>query len=630
MSTPFVPFTSHVYSLPPAKLIAAPTSLQINRTEPSIAEVIAARAAEAPNAPAVVSNDEVLTYAELDQRANRVANQLVGLGVAAENIVAVCLDRSVESIISTLAIMKAGGAFLPLDPNHPIDRLRFMLDDAQPRVLITKGKLVAELDHPTREVIDISCEGLADFSAQAPIVETDPKQLAYVIYTSGSTGEPKGVEITHESLQNLISWHRNAFQVTSQDRASHLAGVGFDASVWEVWPYLTAGATLYLPDEETRLSPDSLRDWIVENKITISFLPTALAESLMILDWPAEAALRFLLTGADTLHRHPTNNLPFKVVNNYGPTECTVVATSGIVHSANVDDGLPTIGRAISNIDVHILDENLAPAADGEAGEIYIGGMGVARGYLNRPDLTAEKFIADPFSSKLNARLYRTGDLARRLPNGDIAYLSRVDDQIKICGYRIEPAEIEAAIDRHPAIASSVVTARGSNCSDKRLTAYVAMRNGTTPAATELRDSLRTSLPDYMLPSVFVKLQFLPLTANGKIDRAALPEPSSENTLRDDDFIAPRSPIENRLSEIVCTLLKLDRISVNDNFFLLGGHSLLGTQLIVKIRSAFGVDLALRTLFDASTIAELSNEIERLIVARIENMSEEEAEALLA
>ncbi len=630
MTTALVPFTPNVCSLLPARWITATTFPRNTNREPSVAEMIAAQAGARPDAPAVVCADRVVSYAELDRRANRIANHLANLGINAETIVATCLPRSAEAIIATLAIMKAGGAFLPLDPKHPIERLKLMLNDAQPRVLITNADWSDQLRDGSWNVVDIDRKDqFANDSLEAPIVENNPDQLAYVIYTSGSTGEPKGVEITHESLLNLVSWHRQAFQVSSRDRASHLAGVGFDASVWEVWPYLSAGASLHLPDDETRITPALMRDWIVEHEVTISFLPTALAESVMILDWPETTALRFLLTGADTLHRYPASNLPFTVVNNYGPTECTVVATSGIVRPADMNDALPTIGRPIENVDVFILDENLEMVSDGEEGEICIGGLGVARGYLNRPDLTAEKFIVDPFRAKTGTRLYRTGDRARRLPNGEIAYLGRIDDQIKLRGYRIEPAEIEAAIDRHPNVVASVVIARGSNCLDQRLTAYLQLRNGTTSAAIELREFLRSSLPDYMLPSLFVKIPALPLTNNGKVDRAALPEPTMENTLRDDEFVAPRSPIENKLSEIVCALLKLDQVSVNDNFFLLGGHSLMGTQLIVKIRSAFGVDLALRALFDASTIAELSNEIERLIVARIENMSEAEAEALL-
>jgi amino acid adenylation domain-containing protein len=596
-----------------------------------ISKMVALRASAEPNAIAVEAGGAILTYGELDARSNQLANRLVELGVGRETVVALALGRSAESVISSLAVLKAGGAYLPLDPAYPAERLAFMLNDAQPRVLITSSEVSRNLPGGPWSVIEIGADPEIDrCSTVAPAIETNKDQLAYVIYTSGSTGQPKGVEVTIGNLSNLISWHQRAFEVSAKDRASHLASVGFDAAVWEVWPYLTAGASLHLPDESTRVSPDSLRDWLVANQITISFIPTALAECLMQMEWPAETALRLLLTGADTLHRYPEKGLPFEVVNNYGPTECTVVTTSGRVNSANEADGLPTIGQPIANCEVLILDENLCQVAPGEAGELYVGGVNVARGYRNRPDLTAERFICDPFSDEQSPRLYRTGDLARYLPNGEIAYLGRADEQIKILGYRFEPMEIEAAIDRHPAIASSAVVARGSNCSEKRLTAYITMRNGTTPSAAELREFLKTSLPDYMLPSIFARLDRLPLTPNGKVDRAGLPEPTIENTLRDEDFIAPATPIEMRLAKILCSLLNISVLSVNDNFFLLGGHSLLGAQLIAKIRSAFGVDMALRTLFDAPSIAELSSEIERLIFARVENMSEEEAQALLA
>jgi amino acid adenylation domain-containing protein len=612
----------------PAHSMAERQSSPRNRSVP---ELVANQAAAMPNAVAVMARTESITYDELDKRANQLANYLISLGVGPETIVGLCLDRSLESIICALAVLKAGGAYLPLDPAYPAERLLFMLNDAQPRVLITRTELAGKLSEGIWKVISVdSNREIENGSIETPVNRVAPDQLAYVIYTSGSTGRPKGVEITHASLLNLVSWHQREFDITRHDRASHLASVGFDAAVWEVWPYLTAGASLHLPDEVTRISPELLRDWLVTNEITISFLPTALAERVMTLEWSAKIALRFLLTGADTLHRYPSDNLPFQLVNNYGPTECTVVATSGRVQSGEGPNSLPTIGRPITNATVYLLGENLQPVSRGEAGELYIGGMGVARGYINRPELTAEKFIDDPFSGLAGARLYRTGDLARQLDDGEIAYLGRVDEQIKILGHRIEPNEIEARLDRHPTIASSLVVARGAACEEKRLAAYLVMRNGNTPATADLRDFLQTELPDYMVPSIFVKLATMPLTANGKVDRAALPEPNAENTLRDEEFIRPRTPIEQRLATTLCALLNLSEVSVKDNFFLLGGHSLLGTQLIVKLRSTFGVDLALRTLFDAPTIAGLSAEIEKQIVAKVENMSEAEAQRLLA
>jgi amino acid adenylation domain-containing protein len=597
-----------------------------NRT---VAELVSAQAAATPDAIALTSRGESITYGELDKRANQLANYLIALGVEPEAIVGLCLDRSAESVMCALAVLKAGGAYLPLDPAYPSERLLFMLNEARPRVLITRAELAEKFSEGPWKVVSIDRDpAIENYSTDSPVNQAKTDSLAYVIYTSGSTGRPKGVEITNASLLNLVSWHMRAFTVTRHDRASHLASVGFDAAVWEMWPYLTAGASLHLPDEVTRISPELLRDWLVTNEITISFLPTALAEALMTLEWPAKTALRFLLTGADTLHRYPTENLPFELINNYGPTECTVVATSGRVQTRAV--GLPTIGRPIDNTQVYILDESLQPTPAGAAGELCIGGLGVARGYLNRPEQTAKQFVSDPFSAEPTARLYRTGDLARYLDDGEIAYLGRIDEQIKILGHRIEPNEIEAVLDRHPAIASSVVIARGAACEEKRLAAYLVMSNGTTPAAAELRGFLQSELPDYMVPSVFVTLPAMPLTANGKVDRAGLPEPKAKNTLRDEAFIRPRTPIEQRLAATLCSLLNLSEVSVNDNFFLLGGHSLLGTQLIVKIRSTFGVDLALRTLFDAPTIAELSAAIEQQIIAKVENMSEEEAQRLLA
>jgi amino acid adenylation domain-containing protein len=596
----------------------------------SIGEAFAAQVANNPLAPAVVAGAAVLTYGELELRANQLANHLLELGVRTETIVAICLDRSFESIISALAVFKAGGAYLPLDPKLPIERFNYIMKDARPHVLITKSRLPVEFDSCSLKVIDLRADEASPHDSVPPSSPAATKdQLAYVIYTSGSTGQPKGVEITVGNLMNLISWHQSQFKITPADRASHLAAVGFDAAVWEVWPYLTAGASVYLPDDATRLSPEALRDWMVENELTITFLPTPLAERVVTLEWPTQTALRRLLTGADTLHRRPTGDLPFEFVNNYGPTECTVVATSGLV-SSDETDNLPTIGRAIANTCIYILDEHLREVAAGEIGEIFIAGANVGRGYLNRPELTAERFIPDPFSAEPNARMYRTGDLGRRLADGDVAYAGRADEQIKIHGYRIEPAEIEAALDSHPAVASSVVVARRLDCAEARLVGYVTLQTETTPSVSELREFLKSSLPDYMVPALFVQLDSLPLTANGKVDRNSLPQPDENNRLQDDAFVAPRTPIETRIAEILCVLFKVNEVGVNDNFFLLGGHSLLGAQLLTKIRNAFGVDLPLRAIFDAPTIAALSAAIEREIIARVESMTEAEAQALVA
>jgi amino acid adenylation domain-containing protein len=611
------------------------TSQQVAAPNGTVPHLVAERAAAAPDTPALISVSEVVTYRELDARANQIANYLIDLGVDSKvpnNIVGLCLDRSVNAVVFALGILKAGGAYLPLDPAYPSERLIVMLNDAQPLVLITEQSIAERLPNGPWQTIEIDRDE-PEILRQPADLSTDEitgEDLAYVIYTSGSTGQPKGVEVTHQSLMNLVEWHQDAFQIDANDRASLLAGVGFDAAVWETWPYLAAGSTLHLPDEATRLSPELLRDWLVAEEIRVSFLPTALAERVLTLEWPATAALRYLLTGAETLRRFPSSNLPFQLVNNYGPTECTVVATSGTVLPEDRVNKLPTIGQPIANTHVYILDDDLNEVPAGSAGELFIGGAGVARGYLNQPELTSEKFIPDPFSPEPGPRLYRTGDLARYLDNGEIEYLGRIDDQIKILGHRIEPNEISAVLDRHPAMHASVVTAREDSCCEKRLVAYVVLNSTAQTSAVELQEFLGEQLPRHMVPSVYVRLDMLPLTQNGKLDRAALPAPDLENTLGNEAFTAPRTPIEKRLAVIVCSLLELEQVSVNDNFFLLGGHSLLGTQLIGQVRGTFGVELALRTLFDSPTIEELSYEIERLVVARVEAMSEDEVESLLA
>jgi amino acid adenylation domain-containing protein len=598
----------------------------------SIAHLVAAQALESPNALAVASSADSITYQQLNQSANRLAHYLINMGVGPESIVGICLERSTDAVIAALAAFKAGGAYLPLDPAYPRERLALMLKDAQPCVVLTRRELVTTMPDGNWRIATLEDERhrIDSFPTKEPLVLTQPDDLAYVIYTSGSTGEPKGVEITHRSLMNLIDWHQHAFEVTAGDRASLLAAVGFDASVWETWPYLTAGASLHLPSDELRVSPEQLRDWLVEERISITFLPPVLAESLMQMAWPFETSLRFLLTGADTLRRFPTTNLPFSVINNYGPTECTVVATSGVVAPGLNRESLPAIGRPIRNATVYLLDEAMNQVPAGETGELYIGGEGVARGYLNRPELTGERFVKDPFSGDEHARLYRTGDIARLLGNGELAYVGRVDDQIKVMGYRIEPNEIITVLNRHPEVEASVVVARDVNCGEKQLAAYVVAVDHDELTAESLRDFLRIELPDYMVPSVFVRIESLPLTPNGKVDRIALPAPDATNTLWEQAFAAPRTPLEARLAQMLSALLGIDAVSVNDNFFLLGGHSLLGTQLIGQIRGAFGVDLSLRSLFDSPTIAQLAYEVEELLRAKIDAMSEEEVERLLA
>jgi amino acid adenylation domain-containing protein len=570
-----------------------------------------------PHATALSMGPARLTYAELDARADRLAGHLVSLGVGPEVAVGVCLERSFDYVVAVLAVWKAGGAYVPVDLEWPAERRAFVLEDARAAVTIGRGFTV-DLD---RDADQIAC-------ATAPAAcEIKRENLAYIIYTSGSTGRPKGVEVTHGNLLNLVFWHRRAFGVTASDRGSHVAGLAFDAAVWELWPYLTAGASVSMAGETTRMSPDLLREWLTAEGVTISFAPTALVEPMLRAEWSSKMALRYLLTGADTLHRSPAEGLPFQLVNNYGPTECTVVATSGIVKPA-ADIQKPAIGAAIANTQIYLLNENREPVAAGETGEIYIGGTSVARGYRGQPEMTAERFLANPFSPAADARMYRTGDLGSLLPDGQIAFHGRVDNQEKIRGNRIEPDEIVSVLSRHAKVASAAVVARGVNCA-KQLVAYVVPAAGAAPRSSELREALARELPEYMIPALFVRIAALPLTSNGKLDRAALPEPTAGNALDTTPYRAPESPIELQIASILGELLHVERVGLDDNFFLLGGHSLLGTQLVLRAREKFGVTLTLRDLFAAQTVEKLSSEIERQLIDRLDAMSEEEAGRML-
>jgi amino acid adenylation domain-containing protein len=612
---------SFVKSLNPTSEMPTPKVLHAPGV-PCVAEWVALQAAANPNAVAVSAVHEILSYAELDCRANRLANYLCSIGVGRDAAVGLYLERSPAMVVAALAILKAGGAYIPLDPLQPPARLTFMLQDSEARVVVSTTALIQRLPAGSWQIVtlDGDAEKVAAQSDVQPAAAVKPDDLAYIIYTSGSTGQPKGVELVHSGLSNLMAWHQRAFQVTSADRASALASLGFDAAVWELWPYLASGASVHIPEERVRSDAKALRDWMVSQRITMAFAATAMAENLMQLEWPATTGLRFLLTGADTLKKYPSSRLPFVLVNNYGPTEGTVVSTSGVVAPDSSASQSPSIGRAIDGVQIYILDDRQQPVSEGNAGEIYIGGAGLARGYRNRPDLTAERFIANPFSAEAGARLYRTGDMARWLPDGQIAFLGRVDEQVKIRGYRVEPSEIATVLGQHAAVRTSVVVAREDVRGEKELVAYVVSFPAAKLNAGELRDHLRKRLPDYMVPAEFVAIESVPVTANGKVDRAALP--SSNGNRHSEAYVGPRTAVEEELVKILAPLLKLERVGVNDNFFLLGGHSLLGTQLIARISETFGVDLTLLKLFDHPTVAEMSIEIEDLILTRVQGISE--------
>jgi amino acid adenylation domain-containing protein len=587
-----------------------------NRDDRCVVELVHSHASANPKALAIAHGSAKLTYGELDARANLLARHLMCFSLGREAVVGLCLDHSLDFVVAALAILKAGGAYLPLDSTHPAERLGAMLKDAGARILITDSRHCLDLaDGPWSTLNLDDSEHL--FSAEPtgpPKVPIEPGMLAYLIYTSGSTGKPKAVEVTHGSLMNLTLWHRHTFNIGPSDRAPFTAAVGFDAAVWELWPYLTAGASLHLlRDKSIYTVPQSLRDWLLEQGITIAFVPTPLAEQLINLDWLPQTPLRVMLTGADTLHEYPPRDLPFLLVNNYGPTECTVVATSGIVDPTVRDAGLlPTIGKPIDNTQVYILDPNLRSVSSGKLGELYIGGAAVARGYRNDPELTAERFVRNPFSSNPEDRLYRTGDFGYFLDDGRIAFSGRKDDQVKIRGHRVEPGEIVAVLGLHPVVRASTVVAREDPNGNKYLVAYVVANQGSELTSKALREFLRTFLPAYMLPAVFVQLEELPLSPHGKVDRQVLPVPDAENTLRDEVLTLPRTDLEAQVRGLIAGLLGTNELGMNDNFFLLGGTSFLGIQLIDGLREKFGVEVPLSTLFEAPTVAGLSAQIVQL------------------
>ncbi|HEX5873154.1 MAG TPA: amino acid adenylation domain-containing protein, partial [Pyrinomonadaceae bacterium] len=565
-----------------------------------------------PEVTAVTCEGEHVTYRELNARANRIAHRLRSLEVRPESVVGVLMDRSINFVVSLLGILKAGGAYLPLDPDYPRERLAHMLDNAGVTVLLTEEKFRAGMPERDVHVIELDTEwdSIVRESEENPETQIAGKNSAYVIYTSGSTGTAKGVQISHESLANLIFWHQREYSVTHTDRATLLAGISFDASVWELWPYLISGASIHLPDDETRNSPVLLRDWLVAHQISISFVPTPLAEGMLALDWPTHASLRVMLTGGDALRRYPSESIPFELVNHYGPTESTVVATSCRLRARDNVATAPPIGRPIANTNVYLLDSELQVVPVGVAGEIHIGGVGLARGYVNDPAQTAENFIPSPFTDDPGMRLYKTGDLARYLPDRNIEFLGRTDHQVKIRGFRVELGEIEVCLRQHSKVSDAVVMAQRNGHDENRLVAYVVTQ-GQTVKNSDLRQFLKQRLPHYMLPSVFVPLEEIPLTPNGKIDRKALPE-ATHNGI-DTEFFAPRTPIEDVVAGIWANVLNVEQVGIHDNFFELGGHSLLATQIISRVLDYFKVKVPLHSLFENPTVAGMGQCIEDAI-----------------
>lgn len=569
-----------------------------------VPQLIEAWATQTPTHTALLWEGNALSYAALNRRANQLAHYLQSLGVRSDVPVALCLPRSPELVVAAVAVLKAGGAYLPLDPAYPAERVAWMVANIGATLLLTLPNVTEPLPLSGVTVLELDSleTTLARYPENAPPLSIVAENLAYIIYTSGSTGTPKGTMLTHRGLLNLIYWHQRTFGVTSESHSTLLAGVGFDASVWELFPYLTAGATIHIPDEESRTIPERLQQWLLEEKITIAFLPTPLAERLIPLPWGTKTPLRMLLTGGDRLTLFPPSDLPFALINNYGPTEYTVVTTSITVTPDSGDGNTPSIGYPIDNSRLYLLDRYLTPVPQGVAGELYIGGDGLARGYLHQAALTAERFIPNPFGG-VGERLYKTGDLARYRTDGTIEFLGRIDHQIKVRGFRIELGEIETLLTSHPAVEETVVTVHESASGDSRIVAYIVPYSETITGDT-LRHFLEPRLPDYMIPTAWVILAELPLTPNGKVDRRALPSPDENSST--EGYVPPRTLIETQLAALWAELLGVRQISVHANFFAVGGHSLLAVQLMARIEQQLGIRLPLALLFREPTIERLA------------------------
>jgi amino acid adenylation domain-containing protein len=569
----------------------------------SILDLIAEQVARRPEAVAVIAGDKELTYRELDERADRLAGILRRCGVGPEQFVALPVARSEQLLVAILAVWKAGGAYLPIDTEHPAERISFMLDDTRPVLLLTdreSADALPDVDGCPRIVLDeAAATGLLPQAADAVRPAAAPGNAAYVIYTSGSTGRPKGVVASHANLVNLQVGLRDFFGLEAErDRVAAITTTAFDMSIIDLFVPLVSGATVVLVRREVVQDPTALAEVIRSQGVTVMQTTPSLWQMLLATVPDAMRGLT-IVTGGEALSRQLADRMREigrKVINGYGPTEATVSATDGVV-----DDrpGPPSIGQPIANTRLYVLDERLRLVPEGTAGDLYLGGAGVTRGYLGRPGLTANRFVADPYGEP-GARMYHTGDLVRWARDGHLEYLGRTDDQVKIRGFRIELGEIITALDEHPDVTASAVVVRTGPNGDRYLAGYLVRRPGTTPDVDDVRAHLAARLPDYMVPSAFVTLDALPLTASGKVDRAALPEPQRQTGGR-----PPATPRQQILVDLFAEVLGVPNPGVDESFFDLGGHSLLTPRLVNRIRAVLGVDVGVRTVFAAPTVAQL-------------------------
>lgn len=581
----------------------------------SIHEWFAWQAARRPDAVAVVDEHDQLTYGELDERANQLAHHLSELGVGPAMPVGVHLPRTAQVVVAVLAVLKAGGAYLPLDPANPAERLEFMLADAGVEALLTDSAMLS-----ARHVVRLDQIDLTGYPATVP---TGPgagvDALAYVIYTSGSTGTPKGVMVEHRNVLALLTGTRGRFAFDEHDVWTMCASIAFDVSVWEMWGALLHGGRLVVVSDQVRRSPEELHALLRRERVTVLNQTPAAFRGLIRADEvrdPDETDLRLVIFAGESLTaamlapwlaRHGEDR-PV-LVNMYGITETTVHSTYRRMRQADVDTGAGSlIGEALDGWTVRVLDEHGRECAVGQPGELYVGGAGVTRGYLGRPELTEQRYLPDPLAP--GSRIYRSGDRARRLADGDIEYLGRLDNQVKIRGHRIELGEIEVALGRHPGVREGTVLALPDQAGDLRLVAYWVGAGASMPTLTDLRAHLGASLPEYMVPSVFIALPALPLTGNGKVDWRALPEPDTVRPELAVAFAEPQSPLQVELAKIWAEVLDVDRVGLDDDFFELGGQSMLAAEVVALTRERLGRPASLRLLFDESTLRAFAAALE--------------------
>jgi amino acid adenylation domain-containing protein len=568
-------------------------------------ELFEEEAGRRPEAVALICGAEQVSYGELNERANRLGHYLQSVGVGGEVKVGICLERTVELVVAVLGVLKAGGAYVPLDPGYPEERLSYMLGESGAAVLLTESGLRGRLR--VGAGVKVIClerggEQFANQSGENPGRMIDPENLAYVIYTSGSTGRPKGVAVTHRGLSNLAYAQTQQFHVQTSDRVLQFASLSFDASIFEIAMAFRAGATLCVPTQQSLRVGTALLDLLREERITNATLPPSAVMSMPVTDL---TQLRTLIVAgeacsAELVKRWGSNR---ELFNAYGPTETTVWATTA---RCEVGNGNPSIGAPISNARIYILDRCRNPVPIGVTGEIYIGGIGVARGYLNQSELTAERFIPDPFTGEAGSRMYCSGDTGKFRTDGSIEFLGRIDEQVKVRGFRIELGEVEGLLKEHSAVKDCAVVLREDLNGASRLIAYIACLAEEALRGNDLRAYLKARLPDYAVPSAIIFLDEIPLTGNGKIDRCALPPPDQFLTETEEEYVAPVTAVEELLCGIWTEVLEVAQVGTRDNFFARGGHSLLATLVLARVQEVFGTEIPLRTIFEFPTVAEFA------------------------